>query len=38
MLAQTPQDVLHANDRIVDDHADSDHEPSQDHRVDRGPA
>ena len=38
MLAQTPQDVLHVDDRVIDDTSHSDHQPGQDHRVDRGPA
>ena len=35
MLTQTPPDVLDVDDRVVDDDADGDHEPRQDHRVDR---
>ena len=34
-LAHAPPDVLDVDDRVVDDHADGDHEPREDHRVDR---
>ena len=37
MLAQTPHDVLDVHDGVVDDGADGDHQPRQDHRVDGGP-
>ena len=37
-LAQPPNDVLDVDDGVVDDVAEGDHEPGQDHRVDRGPA
>ena len=33
--AQPPHDVLDVDDRVVHDHPDRDHEPGQDHRVDR---
>ena len=34
-LTKTPPDVLHVDDRVVHDHPDGDHQPCQDHRVDR---
>ena len=34
-LAQSPDDVLDVDDRVVDDHPDGDHQPRQDHHVDR---
>ena len=36
VLAQAPDDVLDVDDGVVDDRAEGDHEPRQDHGVDRG--
>ena len=34
LLPQPPHDVLDVDDRVVDDDADGNHQPGQDHRVD----
>ena len=37
MLAQTPHDVLHVDDRIVNDDADGDYQPRKDQHIKGGP-